>query len=139
MGSTVDPDAFPVLTHVVAGSDLDIKDCEDMIAIAVSETLRLTSLRRFLFLIPRPVGSPRVAEMTPVWHTLAALQDPRVYAMITLYGHGSSSTSISMWRWTGLTGNQRHSDEFTWESGIQVRDASRDKTAARLNEGLPRQ
>jgi len=123
-GSTVAPEVFPALTHIVAGSELDTLGCEDQIARAVREILRFSSLQRFLFLFPVEEGQEIQIETMPLWPLLVELRDPRVCLMTATYPRGSLwRVYMPIWRWNALT--DIRADAVTWESGVPVWDGAR--------------
>jgi len=117
-GSGVTLEAFPALTHVVGGIYPAMLAHTAMVTAGVSEILRFSRLQRFLFIIPVAKGSTTSVEPMPVWHSLAALRDPRVYVMAVSILSAKEWVFSSTLQWNRLT-SERDMD-VTWESGVPL-------------------
>jgi len=121
INSTVAPEGFPALTHIVAGSEHDTAGDEDEITRAIRKILRFESLQRFLFLFPVEDGQELRIETTSIWPFLVALRDPRVCVMATPYPSSNlRMVYMPILRWDALT--DIRADAVTWESGVPVWD-----------------
>jgi len=117
-GSGVTLEAFPALTHVVAGIYPSMIAHIAMVTAGVSEILRFSRLKRFLFLIPVGGGSTTSVEKMPIWHSLAALHDHRVHVMAVSIPSGKEWVFSSTLQWNRLT--SECDTDVTWESGVPV-------------------
>jgi len=114
---TVFPDAFPALTHIVAGFTSDAEGLEGANVITARELLRFTRLQRLLLLIPARQPSSRPSSLLTA---LAALRDRRIYTLTEEVPDSFNSKSIG--RWVALT--DVRGGGTTWTSGTPVWNGS---------------
>jgi len=114
---TVFPDAFPALTHIVAGFERDVERLEAANVLSARELLRFTRLQRLLLLIPARQPSLRPSSLVSA---LAALRDRRIYTVTDEVP--DSWTFKSIGRWVALTDVRGGGP--TWTSGTPVWDGS---------------